>query len=134
MTGNDNVAGKIEIKFVQDFQFGSGDRAHNLLRCGYFVSGTCKSEVYQEALSLLRGFTEKCISTRSEATKESDTGSSFAENMFTLIIIELWHCRQELDDGTPEECLLVKGRPLFEREDRIEKSVALAFNAEKTHV
>ena len=134
VTGSDNGIGEVEIKSVQAVQFGIGARAHHLLRRGYFVSGTCDSDVTPAALSLLRGGTEQYIATRLEARKESDNKSSFAMHRFTLLIAELWQCRQKYDDGKSDECIFVRGRPLFDRGYNTEKSGVLVFDAKKTHV
>ena len=53
---------------------------------------------------------------------------------FTLLIAELWHCRQKYDDGKSDECIFVRGRPLFDRGYNTEKSGVLVFDAKKTHV
>ena len=53
---------------------------------------------------------------------------------FTLLIAELWHCRQQYDGGKSDECIFVRGPPLFGRGDNTEKSGVLVFDAKKTHV
>ena len=93
-TASGGCTGEIEIKAVQAVQFGLGARAHHLLQRGYFVSGTCDSNVSPAATAPTSGGIEKCIATRAEAAKETDNGSSFPEHRFTLLIAELWHCRQ----------------------------------------
>lgn len=63
-----------------------------------------------------------------ESKLESDDGTTFGKNRFTLLICEIWRAQDVLHGGEIIESLYVRGIPLFPKEKAQQKNGLTTWN------